>query len=187
MERGRFGESGFSFSLSIEMAEVGLFSGAGPGFAEAGGRILFGRAGADCPGPGLPLPVAAGFATGRCRALISAFSWNSVILAFRRSSTCSRKGFMARSPTIFMSVPSASAAARRTGSNVSVSNFVHDSPMAVTSFFKGAKGVVRRQRTRNRRDSVLTWGFLCLRPSWISSRTSVKPTYISYVIIGVQQ
>ena len=60
------------------------------------------------------------------------------------------------SPTIFINVPSASAAAARTGSIVSERSLVHDSPMICVSAFVGAKGVVLRHRTRKRRDSVLT-------------------------------
>jgi hypothetical protein len=53
-------------------------------------------------------------------------------------------------------VPNASAAAFRTGSNVSASNFVQLSPIIVVSAFVGANGVVRKHRTRNRKLSVFT-------------------------------
>jgi hypothetical protein len=82
---GFFGESR---SLSTEIVDEGLFNGAG--FADPG-RILEGR------GPVFPPETAAGrvfagaaFGSGRARALISAFSKNSLIFALRMSSTPSR-------------------------------------------------------------------------------------------------
>ena len=87
---GFFGESG---SLSTDAVDPGRFNDvglAGPGFIPPG-RAVAAPPFVPCPGAGFFAPPAAGvFATGRCRALTSAFSNASLILVLRISSTPSR-------------------------------------------------------------------------------------------------
>lgn len=151
-----------------------FFAGFAPGLATflAGAFVAAGGGGGGATGLGFSL------------ALTSAVSKNSLILAFRMSSIPSRKGFICRSPRIFMSVPMASAAQSRTGPLVSPSILEQVSAMFLDSGFEGKSRVVRRHRIKNRRVSSLTLGFLCFRYSTISSTVSVREVYKSSSVLN---
>lgn len=161
----RGGLAGFTGSSCAYWEGGGaFFAGLAPGFATLfpGAFAVAGGGGGGATGFGFSL------------ALTSAVSKNSLILAFRMSSRPSKNGFICRSPRIFMSVPIASAALSRTGPLVSLSSLAEASAMFLDSAFDGKSRVVRRARVKNRRVSSLTFGFLCLRYSKISSIVSVR-------------
>lgn len=88
--------------------------------------------------------------------LTSAFSKNSRTLALRMSSNPSRTGANCRSPRIFISRPSDSALADRTGSNESPVQMERASDKGLIESLDGASRVFLRQRLRNRRVPSLT-------------------------------
>src|SRR5207253_2853824 len=108
--------------------------------------------------------------------LTSAFSQNSFIFPFFISSSPSRNGIIALSPTIFIIVPKPSIAATRTGSTLSSQAFTIISERALVSVLFGATFVIFRHRTSHLIDSDFTWGFLCLPAATISSTTSDSVT-----------
>jgi len=92
--------------------------------------------------------------------LTSAFSNASLTFCFLRSSNESTLPPNTFSPTTFINVPSASAAAARTGSLESSRAFLKESKSGSRSAFGGGEVVVVRQRVYHLIVSALTEGFL---------------------------